>query len=222
MSHFRRARSEEQRAERRAAILGVAATMLAERPVADLSLNELARQVGLAKSNVLRYFDSREAILLELLDARTGDWLTALEAARRPRGAVGNRCRRLAEAIAGSLAERPVLCDLISAQAAVLERNVSVEVALRHKRAALANLRRLATLVRAVLPELAEEDAFKVAAATLLTAGALWTHHRPAEAMQAAYAADPDLAVLRIDFADALGELLTVILTGLLSPTCQN
>lgn len=222
MTHFRRARSEEQRAERRAAILGVAATMLAERPVADLSLNELARRVGLAKSNVLRYFDSREAILLELLDARTGDWLTALDAARRPRGAVGNRSRRLAEAIAGSLAERPVLCDLISAQAAVLERNVSVEVALRHKRAALANLRRLADLVRAVLPELTDDDAFKVAAATQLTAGALWTHHRPAEAMQAAYAADPDLAVLRIDFAAALGELLTVILTGLLAPTCQN
>ena len=29
--------------------------------MAELSLNELARRVGLAKSNVLRYFDSREA-----------------------------------------------------------------------------------------------------------------------------------------------------------------
>jgi len=191
MTHFRRARSEEQRAERRAAILGVAATMLGDRPVADLSLNELARQVGLAKSNVLRYFDSREAILLELLDSRTADWLAALEAGPRSRGSVRTRCRRLAAALTDSLGERPVLCDLISAQAAVLERNVSVDVALRHKRSALANIRRLTALVRSAVPELAEPQAVKFAAATLLTAGALWTHHQPSEAMQAAYRADP-------------------------------
>ncbi|WP_152365092.1 TetR/AcrR family transcriptional regulator [Microlunatus speluncae] len=222
MSHFRRARSEEQRAERRAAILGVAATMLADRPVADLSLNELARQVGLAKSNVLRYFDSREAILLELLDAQSGEWLATLEAARPSRGGLPTRCRRLAELITASLAERPVLCDLISAQTAVLERNVSVDVAIRHKRSSLANIKRLTEVVRSAVPELAEPAAVKFAAATLLTAGALWTHQRPSEAMLAAYCADPELAALRIDFHSALGELLTVILTGLLDPTCQN
>ncbi len=222
MTHFRRARSEEQRAERRTAILGVAATMLGDRPVADLSLNELARQVGLAKSNVLRYFDSREAILLELLDARSEEWLTALEAAPRSRGAVLTRCRRLAERLTDSLGERPVLCDLISAQAAVLERNVSVDIALQHKRAALANIRRLTVLVRSAVPELVEPQAMKFAAATLLMAGALWTHHQPSEAMQAAYRADPDLAALRIDFSAALGELLTVLLTGLLDPSCQK
>jgi AcrR family transcriptional regulator len=53
---FQRARSDEQREQRRRAILCAAAAMLAEMPVADLSLNELSRRVGLAKSNVLRYF----------------------------------------------------------------------------------------------------------------------------------------------------------------------
>ena len=52
--------------------------MLAEMPVAELSLNELSRRVGLAKSNVLRYFESREAVLLELLDAAWRDWLDQL------------------------------------------------------------------------------------------------------------------------------------------------
>jgi len=49
-----------------------------EMPVADLSLNELSRRVGLAKSNVLRYFESREAVLLELLDSAWRDWLARL------------------------------------------------------------------------------------------------------------------------------------------------
>src|SRR2546430_7206322 len=75
---FRRARSDEQREIRRQAILRVAADMVATMPVAELSLNELSRRVGLAKSNVLRYFESREAVLLELLDSAWRDWLSRL------------------------------------------------------------------------------------------------------------------------------------------------
>lgn len=37
-----------------------------------MSLNELSRRAGLARSNVLRYSESREAILLELLDRGAG------------------------------------------------------------------------------------------------------------------------------------------------------
>ena len=66
---FQRARSEEQREARRRAILDAAAAMLTEMPLAQVTLNELSRRAGLAKSNVLRYFESREAVLLELLDS---------------------------------------------------------------------------------------------------------------------------------------------------------
>ena len=78
MSTFQRARNEEQRAARRETILLTASAMLEEMPLSELSLNELSRRVGLAKSNVLRYFDSREAVLLELLDAAWGEWLVEL------------------------------------------------------------------------------------------------------------------------------------------------
>ncbi|ATB39811.1 TetR family transcriptional regulator [Cystobacter fuscus] len=52
-AEFLRARSEEQREVRRRAILDTAAAMLEQMPVAEVGLNELARRVGLAKSNVL-------------------------------------------------------------------------------------------------------------------------------------------------------------------------
>src|SRR5713101_5413614 len=129
MTTFQRARSEEQREVRRRAILDAAAAMLAEMPVAQITLNELSRRIGLAKSNVLRYFESREAVLLELLDSAWQEWLAQLE--ENLGGAVdagappADRGDQLAAALATSLASQPVLCDLISAQAAVLERNVS-------------------------------------------------------------------------------------------------
>jgi AcrR family transcriptional regulator len=123
---FKRAHTEEQRAERRRQILRTAAEMLTEMPVAKLSLNELSRRAGLAKSNVLRYFESREAVLFQLLDAEIRDWLTELDNTLTPHeGPPRERGDRLASILAESLARRPVLCDLNSAQASVLDHNVS-------------------------------------------------------------------------------------------------
>jgi hypothetical protein len=110
-----------------------------------------------------------------------------------------------------------VLCDLLGAQAAVLEHNVSPQVAARFKRSMLANLAAAAELLLGVLPELDRERAVRFAGATAVVAGAIWAHTQPSAAMLAAYEADPGLAVLRLDFTAALTELLEVMLRGWLS-----
>src|SRR5881227_1438028 len=114
MVMFQRARSEEQREARRQAILAAAAAMLTEMPVADVTLNELSRRSGLAKSNVLRYFESREAVLLELLDAAWQDWLGRLAAALDDSvdaaAPVPGRYPRVAEAVAASLVDDRLFC----------------------------------------------------------------------------------------------------------------
>jgi AcrR family transcriptional regulator len=221
MAAFQRARSEEQREARRRAILGAAGAMLGEMPVSELTLNELSRRAGLAKSNVLRYFESREAVLLELLDAAWQDWLIQLGRdlvdTVDPAAPVAVRCGQLAEAVAGSLAARPTLCDLISAQAAVLEHNVSAQVAARYKRASTTGIAALGTLMLRCAPELGELDAVKLAGATVMTAGALRPHTQPSAAMLAAYEADPELAALRLDFTETLREVLEVMSAGLLA-----
>ena len=218
---FQRARSEEQREARRQAILGAAAAMLAEMPVADVTLNELSRRAGLAKSNVLRYFESREAVLLELLDSAWQDWLAQLDAeladAVVPGDPVASRADQLAAAVAASLAARPMLCDLISAQAAVLERNVSPQVAAQYKRASIAGISALGALLLRSVPELGEPDAFRLAGAAVMTTAALWPHTQPSAAMLAAYAADPALAAMRLDFTATLREVLEVLTAGLLA-----
>ena len=130
---FKRARSEEQRTERRRLILATAEAMLTEMPAAQVTLNELSRRVGLAKSNVLRYFESREAVLLELLDIASVEWLgrlgDAFTAAVDPSAPPTVRGDQIAAALVTALTERPLLCDLVSTQAAVLEHNVSAQIA---------------------------------------------------------------------------------------------
>src|SRR6201996_7748404 len=162
---FQRARRPEQREARRQAILDVAEAMLTQDPTAEISLREISRRVGLATSNVLRYFESREAIFLELVARESTGWLDALERELdelKPATGVG-ACERVAAIWAGTLAERPTLCELWSVMSSVLERNVTVETVRAFKLGAIARNRRLAALVAGRIEGLAPEAAEEVA-----------------------------------------------------------
>lgn len=216
-STFQRARSEEQRAQRRATILAAASDMLRRMPVASVSLNELSRRVGLAKSNVLRYFESREAILLDLLDAELHDWATKLERTLTDADAgLDDRVARLARSIAKALSARPIMCDLISAQTAVLERNISTEVALRHKHHIAREVAIITGAITRVVPELDESQAYQIVAHTLLMTAGAWPQSQPSPALQAAYDSDPAVAATQMDFTDVVADTIKLTATGLL------
>jgi len=221
MNTFQRARTEEQREVRRRTILETAATMLSEMPVSALSLNELSRRVGLAKSNVMRYFESREAVLLELLESLTRDFLTEvvdqLPACVDRAASPTARAESAASGLASSFASRRMLCELLSAQAGILEHNVSAEAAARYKRGAHEGLAGLAAMLREILPEFGDREAAEAASMTIVLVGALWTHSHPATAVRDAYANDPSLVFLRTPFAATLERSITVYLIGLLT-----
>jgi AcrR family transcriptional regulator len=220
---FQRARSEEQRGIRRQAILDTALAMLDEMPVAEVSLNELSRRVGLAKSNVLRYFESREAVLLELLENALAEWLTEasdeLATDVDPRLPARERGDQLAAVLSRSLARHTVLCDLVNAQAGVLEYNVSVEAVVRFKRSAASSLGTMIDLVHRHVPELDDEAARSICLMTIILAGALSTYCRPSASTLAAYEADPTLAELNLamDLATTLESALATLITGALT-----
>ena len=61
---FQRARDPEQKEQRRQDLLAAARRLIVAHGVAAVGLSDIAREVGLAKSNLYRYFASREEILL--------------------------------------------------------------------------------------------------------------------------------------------------------------
>jgi len=216
---FQRARTEEQREIRRQAILDAASAMLDEMPVAAVTLNELSRRVGLAKPNVLRYFESREAVLLELLNRYLQEWLTDL-AGELAAGVDENlpmaeRAAAVAEILSHSLSGRVAMCDLFGAQVSVLEHNVSVEVVTRYKRASLERLTTMTALIEKYLPELGG-DATLFSLQAMVMAGALSAYSTPPPSLLAAYEAEPDLAPLHLSMKDHLRQALTATLLGVL------
>ncbi|WP_091036872.1 TetR family transcriptional regulator [Glycomyces harbinensis] len=212
---FARARSAEQRAARRAAILATARQMLAGGGrIADLSLNELARQVGLAKSNVLRYFESREAVLLELLSVECGAWLddfeAALAAADAPAGV-----ERFADAFARTLETRPVLTELMANAGTVLERNVSTDAVAEYKRRSFSQIARLAAILDGEVGVLPEPGRTACVASMHIIVGGAWSATRPYPAVAAVYERHPELAYARVDFRVVVRELVAVTITGM-------
>jgi AcrR family transcriptional regulator len=216
---FQRARSEEHREIRRRAILDTATSMLDTMPVSQISLNELSRRTGLAKSAMLRYFESREAVLLELLDVALRRWVTEVVAelpGNTHPDPAGSRGDHLAALLSRSLQQRPQLCELIAAQPGVLEHNVSADTLLRFQQSFHASINLLAEAIRHYIPEL-DDDSKSVCLLTLVMTGALWMYANPSISALRACEADPALAELRLDFVDDLETALARLIAGTLA-----
>ncbi len=157
MDEFLRARQPEQREERRAQLLGTARTMLeGGTALRDLTLNELARQAGMAKSNVYRYFESREALLLDLLWSEWTAWFEGLAQDPPRRGSTPKALEALVRGLAKRLAARPLLCKLTAALPSVLEQNLSEARIGAFKRESLEFFGALATFLHTRVPALSE------------------------------------------------------------------
>jgi AcrR family transcriptional regulator len=126
---FQRARRPEQKMRRQAAILSAARELALRGGVRKVSLADIAARVGVHKSALLRYFETREQIFLELTADAWRDWTDAIHAGLDT-AAVGS-AGLVADVIARSFGDRPLLCDLVAHTPLNLERNVSPEAVRR-------------------------------------------------------------------------------------------
>lgn len=208
MSTFQRARTPEQRDERREHILVVARKLLTERRVAEVGLNELARHVGLAKSNVLRYFESREAVLLELTKREYTAWVDTM-VSRAPDGP-----KELAEVMAATAVARPLLAELLSSVMTTLEHNVTTETIIDFKLAMYEQLGRLQGLLDSVIGELGEPERSAIIPGLHALIVEFHALAHPSTALKQAAVQDPRIHCGLDDHEQALSSALNLYLNG--------
>ncbi|MDE2419739.1 MAG: TetR family transcriptional regulator [Gammaproteobacteria bacterium] len=121
---FVRARKPEQVAQRRESIIVAMADLLREMKPEQISLNEVARRAGLAKSNLYRYFDSREAILLELLKEDSLHWIMKAELALKSLES-SNDMTATTTTLAKVTAAETRMCQLLSQISSGMEQQIS-------------------------------------------------------------------------------------------------
>ncbi|MGH3097535.1 MAG: TetR family transcriptional regulator [Streptosporangiales bacterium] len=214
-STFLRARRPEHKQQRREAILTAARELARASGVRNVSLGAVAEAVGLAKSNVVRYFGTREEIYLELLAEEWREWAETASARLRDAGDTGEAVAALAETIV----DRPLFCDLLSQVSTTLERNVSVPAARAFKHTVHDRLAEMgAEVARAT--ELTEHEGRELVATAGGIAGMLYPAANPSPALVQVYAEDPELAGSHPKLPTTLIRVLSALAAGL--PTLRD
>lgn len=212
-SNWQRARQPEQKAERRSAILEAATNLLDAGGLDDTGLNAIARAVGISKAGIYRYFESREAILLQILLSEMDAWSSAL-AKRLKKLAGSGEVDAAARAFADTIAKRPRFCTLMVALASVLEHNVSAETVTVFKRDFLSTVEGAVCALAAAIPGLTEEEAFTALGMLVMASSGAWSHCNPSPVVEEVLA-QPEFAAFRLDFRRTMKEHATALLRGI-------
>ncbi|GAB2858054.1 hypothetical protein GCM10027176_70660 [Actinoallomurus bryophytorum] len=127
------------------------------------------------------------------------------------------RCHRdqaVAAELAGTLAARPLFCDLLTHAPLNLERNVSLDTAYRFKLVAMAESRLIAADLASLLG-LTKFQAIDVVATATGMAGALWQTAAQGTQLSTLYEKYPELAYAKVEVKPRLAGILTDLLTGM-------
>ncbi|MER7580700.1 TetR family transcriptional regulator [Kitasatospora sp. NPDC097691] len=214
-AEFRRARSPEAKRQREASILEAARALGRERGIRDVSLTDIAAAVGMHKSALLRYFETREEIFLRLTAEGWREWSDALSALLREAADPGPAA--VARAFARTLAARGLFCDLLAHAPLNLERHVSLDAVRDFKLATLAAREPITQAVRGQLPALGDEGVIDLIATAVSLAGAMWQIANPGAEVAALYRSDPRLAHAVVEVEPRLTRILTATITGLVA-----
>lgn len=181
--------------------------------MADISLNAIARESGLAKSNIYRYFSSREEIFLALLLQDIEGWATRADALidalpQHPHP------EDIAHAMTTGMIDDPRMVRLLGQLVSVLEQNASVDAIVDFKlRVRDLVAVQAATLTRK-LPWLSLNDAIQLTYLQVALLQGMWPNHQLTPKMKQALQ-HPDLHQMNMSLEDALKRSITVMIRGL-------
>ncbi|MFF5521826.1 TetR family transcriptional regulator [Streptomyces coeruleorubidus] len=189
---FRRARRPEQKQQRELAILEAARGLALREGTRNVTLGDIAGEIGMHKTALLRYFESREEIYLRIATEACQDWAQALD--QELKALSENDLNGVAEAFARTVNARPLLCDLFAHLSLNLERNVSPQSLLAGKLSGVAAFEEIVGAVRVVLPDLTEAEVRGLLGAVTTLAASAWQVTNPPPAAEQVFRENPALA----------------------------
>jgi AcrR family transcriptional regulator len=211
-SDFQRARSPEAKQHREDAILAAARSLGAKRGIRQITLTDIADAVGMHKSAMLRYFETREQIFLRLTAEDWREWSAAVRAKLERIGSP--TAKTVASAFTTTLADRGMFCDLLAQAPLNLERNVSLEAVRAFKLVTHNEVDAIVEVMRRLLPGLTERDCIDVIATATSLSGAFWQMANPPAEVAALYRSDPRMTHAVFEIEPRVRRVLTAMLKG--------
>ncbi|NQZ27166.1 MAG: TetR/AcrR family transcriptional regulator [Colwellia sp.] len=211
--NWQRARTDEKRNERKGAIYKAAFTLFKKSGYDKVSFNGIAVEAGFTKSNMYRYFSSKEEIFLnvfaDLFESWVNEYSKQLQTLEQD-----VQVETFAYAWFNSMLSHPRLLDLMPILFVSLERNSSFEQLLKFKRLAM-NLLYSTTLdISRIYPEIAGEKAFKFLTLSYAATANYWAATMQSDALKKIYQLD-EFQALKPDFEKDLTTSIEIIIRGL-------
>jgi AcrR family transcriptional regulator len=208
----KRARSTEQKIQRRDHILNTALELLDKSRFADISIKQIAEHSGLAKGTIFLYFRTKEELFLFLTERELHDWFDELDAAliAQPEFTTESFLKLLA----ATLENRQILIHLISILHVILEHNVTVESAREFRYSLHRRMLATAALLETVFPPASNGNGLRLL--IWIYALLIGVQHltEPASVVREVFR-EPGLEVQNLDFHDLFLDVTQTLLTGL-------
>lgn len=208
-----RARKSEDKSARREHILDQSWKLFETRDFDAISMEDLARQSGLAKGTLYLYFQSKEEVFIHLVPQTLNNWLQE----------VGNEMKTcptpaspqdIALVLSSTLRNHPALPRLLSDLHTILEKNSSLEMVHDLKIKLLESLQQMAQSLEGKIPALEADLAFPfLMKAYALIVGLHQVCNPPARVHELLQ--KPELEVFKLNFHQELETGLVWLLSGI-------
>lgn len=201
MQKFRRARTDESREVRKAAILKAAGALVDKDGFPALSMDAVAKKCGLAKGTLYLYFGTREELLLAMLQQDFSAWFDSfsdfLSQAKQPFGPA------FVEAWIKGIEDQPRLAMGMAYLHLTLESNISREFALAWKTFLYEKTKGLHyLLIQHFQPAVSLEELGRFFMVMTGTSVGIWMQSQISPQIQAAFKENPELRLFEGDFGD--------------------
>jgi AcrR family transcriptional regulator len=203
---FQRARQPKQIEQRREAILHAALVLFQKKGLENVTLADIADRVGTVKSNIYRYFDSREHIYLRVLQSQGAEWekrvLPGLDALKG-KGTVA----KVADVITKAFLRSEEYSTLITVINPVLEKTLAPNHVIDFRSAFFERRKRLAQALARALPGTIVEAVFPLTLHIFTHVAGLWPlcHGSPGSEK---LLREPEFAHLNLDFETEMKRFL--------------
>lgn len=214
MAIKQRAVTEEQRLERRQALVEAAWRLFQDKAYEAINIADVAIAAGLAKGTVYLYFGTKEALFLAVQEQQLAEWSNAL--AGQLAGLAGcGQAGAVADVVCGTLNQRLALTRLFAILHVVLEHNIDYPTALAFKQMLLERILSIGAALEVCLPALQPGQGAQAAMWIYTFLLGLQQLTNPSPIVRQVIDQKPGMQVFDLDFCRECKAAVMALLAGL-------
>ena len=207
-----RARNEEDKLERRQAILDAGLELWNETSYADFTMNAVAEKAGVVKGTLYLYFETKEQLFMALVSDMMVEYFDEVDG-RLQEGGRWSRSR-VVQILTDAFTGRDAFTRMLTLLGNICEHNVSYEQLVAFKRLTLERFTRTAALLARRLPLLGADAALRAIMHLSAFAAGLAQVSFPSPLLDKVLDL-PDLHVMRVDLKTEFAAAAAALLRGM-------